>query len=131
MTVLGPVPVEEMGVTLMHEHILLDALAPGGNGPAAHPTSAIAEQPVYIEIIGELRMNPLPEPRQLFRSSTSIWRYRELNRFAGLGGHTVVDPTYSASAAIPPLCPHRPHVRPQHRHGHGLSISKHTHPDDG
>lgn len=25
MTVLGPVPVERMGVTLMHEHILLDA----------------------------------------------------------------------------------------------------------
>ncbi|TIU79789.1 MAG: phosphotriesterase-related protein, partial [Mesorhizobium sp.] len=23
MTVLGPVPVEEMGITLMHEHILL------------------------------------------------------------------------------------------------------------
>ena len=25
MTVLGPIPVEAMGVTLMHEHILLDA----------------------------------------------------------------------------------------------------------
>jgi phosphotriesterase-related protein len=25
MTVLGPLPVSEMGVTLMHEHILLDA----------------------------------------------------------------------------------------------------------
>ena len=24
MTVLGPIPVEAMGVTLMHEHILLD-----------------------------------------------------------------------------------------------------------
>ena len=25
MTVLGPVPVDEMGVTLMHEHLLVDA----------------------------------------------------------------------------------------------------------
>ncbi|MGU5506556.1 phosphotriesterase-related protein, partial [Klebsiella pneumoniae] len=25
MTVLGPLPINEMGVTLMHEHILLDA----------------------------------------------------------------------------------------------------------
>ncbi len=35
MTVLGPLPINEMGVTLMHEHILLDASGKWGCRPAA------------------------------------------------------------------------------------------------
>ncbi|TIU02587.1 MAG: phosphotriesterase-related protein, partial [Mesorhizobium sp.] len=57
MTVLGPVPVEEMGITLMHEHILLDG-ARTWKCPCHPDDLALAEQPVNIEIIGELRMNP-------------------------------------------------------------------------
>ena len=65
MTVQGPLPVDEMGVTLMHEHILLDG-ATTWKCPCHPDELAIADQPVSIEIIGELRMNPIHESRQRF-----------------------------------------------------------------
>lgn len=91
MTVLGPLPVGEMGVTLMHEHILLDA-----SGKWVPPSCCserdIAEQKVHIGILGALRMNPLMnrDNCQLFDPQTAI---EELMVYRGLGGNTVVDPT--------------------------------------
>jgi phosphotriesterase-related protein len=91
MTVLGPMPVEAMGVTLMHEHILLDASA-WWKRPCCASDIAIAEQPVSTEIIGELRMNPFLNRDNCFLLDVDL-AMGELNRFADLGGHTVVDPT--------------------------------------
>lgn len=91
MTVLGPLPVAQMGVTLMHEHILLDA-----SGKWVPPTCCgereIGEQKVHIGILGALRMNPLMnrDNCQLFDVEAAI---DELMRFRELGGNTVVDPT--------------------------------------
>ena len=92
MTVLGPIPVEDMGVTLMHEHILLDGRAWWKRPCCASDDRRIAEQPVHIEIIGELRMNP--------SSTATIVALDDSRPGAGgaaalraLGGHTVVDPT--------------------------------------
>jgi phosphotriesterase-related protein len=91
MTVLGPLPVEKMGVTLVHEHILLDA-----SGKWVPPSCCgdrdIGEQKVHIGILGALRMNPLMnrDNCQLFDVETAI---EELMRFRELGGETVVDPT--------------------------------------
>ena len=91
MTVLGPVPVAQMGVTLMHEHILLDA-----SGKWVPPSCCsdrfIGEQKVHIGILGALRMNPLMnrDNVQLFDSDVAV---EELMRFRELGGNTVVDPT--------------------------------------
>ncbi|KAB7619480.1 phosphotriesterase family protein [Verminephrobacter eiseniae] len=91
MTVLGPLPVERMGVTLMHEHILLDASGkwqPSSCCAERH----IGEQKVHIGILGALRMNPLMnrDNCQLFDAELAI---DELMRFRELGGDTVVDPT--------------------------------------
>ena len=91
MTVLGPIPVDQMGVTLMHEHILLDASA-WWKRPCCASDLAIAEQPVSVEIIGELRMNPFLNRDNCFLLDVNL-AMGELNRFADLGGHTVVDPT--------------------------------------
>jgi phosphotriesterase-related protein len=91
MTVLGPMPVESMGVTLMHEHILLDTSS-WWKRPCCASAIAIAEQPVSIEIIGELRMNPFLNRDNCFLLDVDL-AMGELNRFADLGGHTVVDPT--------------------------------------
>jgi phosphotriesterase-related protein len=91
MTVLGPMPVESMGVTLMHEHILLDTSS-CWKRPCCASEIAIAEQPVSIEIIGELRMNPFLNRDNCFLLDVDL-AMGELNRFADLGGHTVVDPT--------------------------------------
>ncbi len=56
-TVLGPIPVEAIGVTLMHEHILLDASS-WWKRPCCGSEIAIAERALDISMIGELRMNP-------------------------------------------------------------------------
>jgi phosphotriesterase-related protein len=84
-------PVEKMGVTLMHEHILLDTSS-WWKRPCCASDIALAEQPVSIEIIGELRMNPFLNRDNCFLLDVDL-AMGELNRFADLGGHTVVDPT--------------------------------------
>ena len=56
-TVLGPIPVEAMGVTLMHEHILLDTSS-WWKRPCCASDIGFAERPLDISMIGDLRMNP-------------------------------------------------------------------------
>lgn len=91
MTVLGPLPVERMGTTLMHEHILLDAGSAWAR-PCCAGDIEIAEKPVSVEFLGELRMNPYlnRDNCQLTDVEAAI---AELQVFADLGGATVVDPT--------------------------------------
>ena len=91
MTVLGPRPVSEMGVTLMHEHILLDASGKWVP-PCCCSDRHLAETPVSIENLGELSLNPLisRDNCQLFDVDLAI---EELMKFRALGGDTVVDPT--------------------------------------
>jgi phosphotriesterase-related protein len=91
MTVLGPIPVDAMGVTLMHEHILLDTSS-WWQCPCHASEIALAEQPVNIEIIGELRMNPFVNKDNCLLLDVNL-AINELNRFAEFGGNTVVDPT--------------------------------------
>ncbi|ODN70477.1 phosphotriesterase family protein [Methylobrevis pamukkalensis] len=91
MTVRGPIPVGEMGVTLMHEHLMLDG-AKSWKCPCHPEERAIAEQPVSIEIIGELRMNPYMNRDNVMLADVDL-ALGEIRRFAKLGGNTVVDPT--------------------------------------
>ena len=91
MTVLGPVPVGDLGITLMHEHILLDG-ARTWKCPCHPDEKAIAEQAVNIEIIGELRMNPYMNRDNVSLDDSDL-ALSELKRFQGLGGHTVIEAT--------------------------------------
>jgi phosphotriesterase-related protein len=90
-TVLGPIPVEAMGVTLMHEHILLDASS-WWKRPCCGSEIAIAERPLDISMLGDLRMNPF-----LNRDNCGLLDVKaaieELNHFVEYGGKTVIDPT--------------------------------------
>lgn len=93
MTVTGPIPVEEMGVTLMHEHILLD----GGKAwrcpcDIDDEGRRVSELPVNIEIIGELRMNPYLNRDNVSLDDADV-ALRELERYRRFGGNTVVDAT--------------------------------------
>ena len=125
MTVTGPVPVEEMGVTLMHEHILLDG-ARTWKCPCHPDEKAIAEQSVSIEIIGELRMNPYMNRDNVSLDDSDL-ALSELKRYQALGGHTVIDATNVGIGRDPEkLAAHRPHVRPQDRHGDGILPSAHA-----
>ncbi|MCB1499259.1 MAG: phosphotriesterase-related protein [Bauldia sp.] len=91
MTVLGPIPVEAMGVTLMHEHLLLDASS-WWKRPCCAADIGMAERPIDVSMIGDLRMNPFlnRDNCQLVDAEVAI---DELTRFVELGGNTVVDPT--------------------------------------
>lgn len=91
MTVLGPLPINEMGVTLMHEHILLDASGKWVP-PCCCSDRHLAEMPVKMENLGELSLNPLMsrDNCQLFDVDVAI---DELTKYRALGGETVVDPT--------------------------------------
>ncbi len=91
MTVLGPIPAERMGVTLMHEHILLDA-SKLWQCPCKASEMALAAAPVSIENIGELRMNPFVSRDNCFLLDVDL-AAGELGRYTELGGDTVVDPT--------------------------------------
>ncbi len=55
MTVLGPISVEELGVTLTHKHILSDC---GCNGPEPPEASrkALFHQSLTMDILGEVRL---------------------------------------------------------------------------
>ena len=91
MTVLGPISVEALGITLMHEHILLDTSS-WWRRPCCVTDIAFAERPLDISMLGELRLNPFLNRDNcgLFDSEAAI---EELLRFVELGGRTVVDPT--------------------------------------
>jgi phosphotriesterase-related protein len=91
MTVLGPVPVDSLGPTLMHEHILLDCRC-WWNKPKEVERQYLACTPVKASILGELRMDPFVNPDNclLDNEATAV---AELKPVAALGGGTVVDPT--------------------------------------
>ncbi len=90
-TVLGPIPVESMGVTLMHEHVLLDTSS-WWKRPCCASDIGFSERLLDISMIGDLRMNPF-----LNRDNCGLLDVKaaveELGHFVEYGGRTVVDPT--------------------------------------
>jgi phosphotriesterase-related protein len=90
-TVLGPISPDELGVTLMHEHLLLDA-TPWFREPEAASLRPVAYQPVSMEILGLLRNDPFMsrDNCELFDEDVAI---AEAGRFRRAGGDTIVDPT--------------------------------------
>ena len=100
MSVLGPIPAAAMGVTLMHEHILLDA-SKLWQCPCHASDMALADAPMNIEIIGELRMNPFLSRDNCMLLDVDL-AVGELGRFSELGGDTVVDPTNLGIGRDPP-----------------------------
>ena len=91
MTVLGPVPVEDLGVTLMHEHIMLDASSKV-RIPCGCAARQFAERPLAMDMLGALRHNPVSnrDNCQLLDVDTAV---EELSQFKALGGCSVVDAT--------------------------------------
>src|SRR3954467_2759417 len=90
-TVLGPIAADQLGVTLMHEHLLLDA-TPWFKEPEEATLRTVAYQPVSIEVLGLLRHDPFMcrDNCQLFDEATAT---EEVRRYPLAGGETVVDPT--------------------------------------
>ena len=91
MTVLGPIPVEDLGLTLTHEHVLSDV---GCNGPEPQEASRkhLFNQPLTIELLGEVRA--LPQSNRDNQRLTDIGLMAaEVRRFADFGGVSIMDVT--------------------------------------
>ncbi|MGI9333956.1 MAG: phosphotriesterase family protein [Gammaproteobacteria bacterium] len=91
MTVRGPLPVEDMGTTLMHEHIRLDASS-WWHCPSCAERMRLAERKLEIDMLGELRMDPFLNKDNCMLDDAGL-AVAELAQFKDLGGATVVDPT--------------------------------------
>ena len=91
MSVLGPVTLDRLGVTLMHEHILNDCSCWWrGHDPSFK--SPIRDQPVSPAILSQLRNDPFASLDNCALDDEAM-AVAELMQFASEGGATVVDPT--------------------------------------
>jgi phosphotriesterase-related protein len=91
MTVRGAVPLDALGTTLMHEHLLLDARS-WWHRPKEPEWLHLASSPVHAGILGELRMDPFANLDNC-RLDDEKLAIAELLPLKALGGATVVDPT--------------------------------------
>jgi phosphotriesterase-related protein len=91
MTVLGPISASELGVTLPHEHILLDITC-YWDPPKEAGLQALADAPVNVTNLGLLRRNPL-FIRDNCRLTDLDVGISEILQFRQLGGGTIVDLT--------------------------------------
>ena len=91
MTVNGPIAADDLGPTLMHEHILNDVRC-WWNKPKEPEREYLAHGPVEPAILGELRMDPFVNLHNCALDDEPL-AIEELKAVAALGGRTVVDPT--------------------------------------
>jgi phosphotriesterase-related protein len=93
ITVTGEIDAGELGVTLMHEHLLNDCSS-CWNPPEPGDVEGleIAESPVRMEFLGRLRNDPFlsQDNCRLDDVDTAI---AESRRFVAAGGHTIVEQT--------------------------------------
>jgi phosphotriesterase-related protein len=91
MTVNGLIPTAELGITLMHEHLINDCRC-WWNPPREPERAHLAVEPVHAGIIGALRMDPFVN-----LDNCALDDYRlaiaELLPFRAAGGRSVIDPT--------------------------------------
>ncbi len=91
MTVNGVIAAENLGVTLMHEHILNDCRC-WWHAPKTPERQYLAESFVCIEVLGELRQDPFVNKHNITLDDEPL-AITELKAFAAAGGQTVVEPT--------------------------------------
>src|SRR3984893_12979009 len=90
-TVLGAISTKDMGVTLMHEHLLMN-FASWHHPPTTASRMILRDAPVSISILGELRMDPFVNLDNMQQHDIDL-SVREVRQFADLGGQTILDPT--------------------------------------
>lgn len=100
-TVLGPVEASELGVTLMHEHLLVDARTwHHSPAPDDREGQEIACAQVAIEFLGRLRHDPFLSLDNCLLDDVDL-AVEEAARLRRLGGATIVDPTCRAIGRDP------------------------------
>jgi phosphotriesterase-related protein len=89
MTVQGPIDGAQLGVTLMHEHLLID-VSYKWTQPTEVTLRALAEQPITLANLGYLRRN-LGAVKANLRLDDVETAAREAHLFKLEGGGTIVD----------------------------------------
>lgn len=90
-TIDGLVPVTDLGIVLAHEHLSLD-LRSWQAAPASSDEQKLADAPLTMPILGEVRRNPLMSIDNLILDDEKAI-IDDLRDFRSLGGRTVVDLT--------------------------------------
>jgi phosphotriesterase-related protein len=98
-TVLGPIAQDAMGVTLPHEHLLID-FAVMFREPAAAADKGLAWQPVGVDNLGWIRQHYNANLDNLRLLDERVAQ-DEISLFRRAGGQTVVDPTNTSLARDP------------------------------
>jgi phosphotriesterase-related protein len=88
-SVLGEVDPAELGVTLMHEHLLFDFRA-AHSPPVDATPGGLAAAPVRIGILGELSQDPFASLDNCVQRDVGV-AAEEVSAFRWAGGQTVVD----------------------------------------
>jgi phosphotriesterase-related protein len=93
MTVLGPIPPEQLGTTLPHEHLIFDGSSrPDLPAPDSALARTILEGPVDINVLGLLRRNAFAV-RDNLRLNDLDLMIREVRDFKRAGGNSLVELT--------------------------------------
>ena len=87
-TVLSPASPDQLGVTLCHEHCLVD-LSGVFNLPSETTKKMIAHEPVSFENVYYLRFHPTENLDNLLLLDEEL-AISELSRFRNVGGQTVI-----------------------------------------
>jgi len=90
-TVTGPIEISKLGITSMHEHLLIE-ITGLWRKPTEASRLALAKAPVSPEIIGELRYDPFVNFDNLQMLDIDL-AVSEAMKFKELGGQTIVDVT--------------------------------------
>ena len=90
-TVLGPVDASDIGITLPHEHLLID-LSIRFQPPQTVSEKARAQEPVTFENLGWVRYHPMSCVDNLQLTDENV-AAKEIALFRVFGGSTVVDMT--------------------------------------
>lgn len=98
-TVNGPIAVDQLGVTMMHEHIVIDASS-WWHCPDCAERMFLTDRPVGMGILGELRMDPFVNRDNCTLVDVDL-AISELKQFGDLGGRTIVDPTNASIGRDP------------------------------
>lgn len=88
MTVRGPVPVDQLGRTMMHEHLFTD-LTVWFAGRAGG--EADFDRPLDMSMLGQLRRDAFSVTRDNLRLVDPVLAATEARRFSAAGGGTIVD----------------------------------------
>jgi len=99
MTVLGPVEPDTLGVTLTHEHLLID-LRVWCEEPEDEAQKAFVHAPVEMATLGAIRREPFGNLDNCVLDDTAL-AIEELRRFKTAGGGSVVDCTNNGLGRTP------------------------------